>query len=174
MASCCASSGRNEPLIHWWSSANTPSSVIRQLSRHRTSDISTPLCRRGARPLATLAVKTSHLTTPLTQSRRGRGGLGSGVGALCPIHLTQRPRWHNHVGVGGAWEAGWGPCADPVPACGERLPSGRQADGRCLMATTFPSMFLPIILTPASHDDRSATGHLFQFFGVPSPLHRDL
>ena len=29
------------------------------------------------------------------------------------ISREQRDR-RDHVGVGGAWEAGWGPCADPV------------------------------------------------------------
>src|SRR6266849_5651537 len=42
------------------------------------------------------------------------------------------------------------------------------------MTTTFPSMFLLIILTPACHDVRSETRPSLQLFGVPSPLHRDL
>src|SRR5712692_4845447 len=43
-----------------------------------------------------------------------------------------------------------------------------------VMTTTFPSMLLLIILTPACHADRSATGHLLQLFRVSSPLRRDL
>jgi len=49
-----------------------------------------------------------------------------------------------------------------------------QSAARACDDETFPSMSLLIILTLAYHDGRSATGHLLQFFGVPSPLHRDL
>src|SRR5512132_290286 len=43
-----------------------------------------------------------------------------------------------------------------------------------VMTTTFPSMLLLIILTPACHDGHSAAGHALQLFGVARPLHRDL
>jgi hypothetical protein len=43
-----------------------------------------------------------------------------------------------------------------------------------VMTTTFLSTLSLTILTPARHGGRSATGHLLQVFGVPSPLHRDL
>ena len=86
------------------------------------------------------------LNTGSMESRRGRGGLGCGVGVLrrpcCPTEMywaqaPPTPTYGSHrydgedgwatgtcgglVGVGGAWEAGWGPCADPCPPERSRL-----------------------------------------------------